>query len=285
MPCRRRAVSLALWVPMRHLRNTLLVCLLSAAGILAASGPARGRPIPLAPPGEREFIVDQAGLIVPPDDISIRRICDRLLTDKATPIIVVTIRSMSGVDGGRPVSIEAFARMLFNQWGIGHLDVHPEVDNRGILLLVSMLDRKARIELGAGWEHDADSTCRRIMDDYIIPRFKRGDYSTGITAGVEALDKMARGLKVPRPPRPRWHYALMVGAVCLVVFTVVSIARHGSNGWAWLFWGAVFGVIFFILSEASRAKYTSSGSSFGGGFSGGSFGGGFSGGGGATGSW
>jgi len=31
-----------------------------------------------------------------------------------------------------------------------------------------------------------------IMDDLIIPAFKKGDFSGGIRQGVDALDKMAR---------------------------------------------------------------------------------------------
>ncbi|MED5471245.1 MAG: hypothetical protein VX577_05830, partial [Verrucomicrobiota bacterium] len=64
----------------------------------------------------------------------------------------------------------------------------------------------------------------------------------------------------------------------LVVFTVVSMARSGTNGAAWIFWSTVFGTIFFIIVILSYVGG-------GGGFSGGSYGGGSSGGGGASGSW
>ena len=155
----------------------------------------------------------------------------------------------------------------------------------GVALAVSQGDRKARIELGAGWRRDKDDLCRRIMDEQIIPRFKAGEFSAGIAAGVEALDKMARGLELPGPPppppRPWWHYALIVGFFALLIWTVVSLIRRGSSGWAWLLWAAVFALIGYLLyTFLTRGR-----GSMGGGYSGGSFGGGFSGGGGATGSW
>ena len=113
-----------------------------------------------------------------------------------------------------------------------------------------------------------------------ITRFKQGQFSEGAVAGVQALEKMARGLQLPRKPRPWSHYLLVAGFLALAVFTAVSLIRRGSSGWAWLLWAAVFGVLgYFLYSTLTRSARG------GGGFSGGSFGGGFSGGGGATGSW
>lgn len=237
--------------------------------------------IKLKRPGERDFIVDLADLISSSDEQRIRDIATKLLNDKATPIIVVTIESMAKY-GGAGMRIETFAHLLFDQWSIGQAKVNGQFWNTGILLLVSRDDRKARIELGAGWKHEQDSLAQQIMDEQIVPRFRQGDFSGGIVAGVEALDKMARGLELPKPPTPWWRPLLVAGFFALVIFTVISLIRRGSSGWAWLFWGAVFSLIGYLLYSFLRSS-TSSGS--GGGFSGGSFGGGYSGGGGATGSW
>lgn len=231
-------------------------------------------------PKEREFVRDLANMIDAGDEEKIRQLCDKLLTDKATPIIVVTIDSMAEY-GGEGLRIETFATLLFDQWGIGHARLNGQNWNTGILLLVSKGDRKARIELGAGWGHSEDQQCQKIMDDYIIRNFKKGRFSEGIVAGVEALDKMARKLALPGKPRSKGNLPFMVSLIVLAVFTVVSIVRRGVDGWAWMFWGAIFSVIAFILT----ALITSNRSGGGGGFSGGSFGGGFSGGGGASGSW
>ncbi|MCA9013903.1 MAG: TPM domain-containing protein [Planctomycetaceae bacterium] len=234
----------------------------------------------LDPPGDREFVRDLAGMLDENTTKQIKEICDKLLTDKATPIIVVTIDSMAK-HGGADMRIETFATILFNQWQIGHAKLGDQDWNTGILLLVSKDDRKARIELGAGWGHREDQLCRQIMDDYIIANFKQGQFPAGILAGVEALDKMARKLELPAKPVSPWSYVIIAVFIGLAIFTVVSLIRRGSSGWAWLFWGVVFAVIGTILYQ----MLNNSGSDSGGGFSGGSFGGGFSGGGGASGSW
>jgi uncharacterized protein len=253
----------------------ILACSFVLAAALAS--PAAAQRIDLPRPGPREFILDKANLLSPADRQTVRDICDRLLTDKATPIIVVTIESMADHGGG--LRIETFATLLFDQWQIGQAMLGGRDWNTGMLLLVSRLDRKARIELGAGWGREKDGEAQRIMQELIIPRFKQGDFSGGILAGVAALDKLARDLELPTAPRPTWHYLAIAGAIGLGIFTIVSLIRRGSGGWAWLFWGIVFAVVGTILYSMLTRR------SRGGGFSGGSFGGGFSGGGGATGSW
>jgi uncharacterized protein len=264
-------------LPMKYLLHASLLGMITFAA--AAQLPAQNI-INLEKPGERDFIVDKADLITEEDEKQIKELCDSLLTDKATPIIVVTVNSMAEHGGGN-LRIETFAMMLFNQWGIGHEKLDGKDWNTGILLVVSKNDRKARIELGAGWAHEKDQLCQKIMDDYIIPKFKQGDFSGGIVAGVDALDKMARDHELPAIPRPWWHYALIVGFIALAIFTIVSLINSGSSGWAWLLWGLVFAGVGYLLYQ----MLTSQSNSSSGGFGGGSFGGGFSGGGGASGGW
>lgn len=222
--------------------------------------------------GPREFIHDEADLISPGDEAKIKTVCDKVLTDKKVPIIVVTIDSMAKY-GARDWDIRVYGQHLFNTWQIGFEDW-----NQGMLLLVSKQDREVAIELGAGWKSEKDAECKRIIDEIIIPAFKGGDFSEGIREAVEALDSVARELKLPTRPRPWWHYALVIGFIALAIFTIVSLIRRRSSGWAWLFWAAVFGLLGYLLYQTLRSRAS-------GGWGGGSFGGGFSGGGGASGSW
>ena len=229
-------------------------------------------------PAERGFIVDEAGLISAGDAAKIKELCDKLLTDKKVPIIVVTIPSMAKY-GAAGWDIVTYAQNLFNNWGIGFKEW-----NYGILLVVSAGDRKARIELGREWNYTKDAECQQITNNTIIPDFKAGNFSGGILAGVKALDAIARGLKPPaaaRPPLPWWQYAVGAGLIALVVFSLISMIQRGSSGWGWVLWAVVLGAIGYIIYSLLR----SSGGRGGGSFGGGSFGGGFSGGGGATGSW
>jgi len=259
--------------------RSLIAVLAVMTGTLFFTPPASAIKIDLERPGDREFVRDQAQMLDAATVAQIKAIADKLLTDKATPILVVTIESMASC-GAPGMRIETFATLLFDQWGIGVAELNGELWNTGILLLISEGDRKARIELGGGWGRREDRLCKQIMDEQIIHHFKQQKFSQGILAGVQALDRMARKLSLPTKPVPASHYLLFFGFIALAIFTAVSLARKGASGWAWATWAAIFTVLGIILY--TLAKNSGGG---GGSYSGGSFGGGSSGGGGATGSW
>ncbi len=301
----------------------MLRCLALLLSMLFATTISQAADITLNRPGDREFVRDNANMLTESDKAAIVATCDKLLTDKATPIIVITIDRMSN-HGGNGMRIETFARLLFDQWEIGQAELNGQLWNTGILVLVSKGDRKARIELGAGWHRDKDQLCKSIMDDQIIPNFKRQDFSAGIKAGVVALDAMARELPLPggaattvadepnsgsgyrgdyfqgqprpKPQTPAWVPIAVVMLVGVGIFTAVSLYRSGASGFAWAMWAAIFAILGAVLySMATSNRHRGGGlfgggggfggGSSGGGFSGGSFGGGFSGGGGSSGSW
>ena len=176
----------------------MLRCLLRALVVcwaVVSQLPAAEVSIPPVPAinGSGEFVQDFASLLMPaPAEMRARvfRAQQTAMEDHNTPIILVTIHRMAAF-GYSGEEIQPFAQQWFNKWQIGTLNNSAGGHNRGILLLVSVGDRKGRIELGADWGTRFDGTCRQIMDNVMIPHFKRGNYTAGIAAGVEALGKMA----------------------------------------------------------------------------------------------
>lgn len=243
-----------------------VVCLVCAP-VLAAE-PS----FPPRPDGEKNVIADEADLVTASDAARINEIARRLRVDKKIPIIVVTIRSLAAHGAGHR-SVNWYATALFNTWQIGF-----EEHNYGMLLLVAKGDRKARIELGAGWGHGHDHEAREVMQTLIIPAFLAGDFSDGIVSGVEGMDAMARGEAIPGPPRPWWWWPLWVGLAALAGGVIYSLSKEGVDGWGYKF------LMFLCVALATIVIAGLAGRGSGG-SGGGSFGGGFSGGGGATGSW
>ncbi len=194
-------------------------------------------------------------------------------------IAVLTINSIDDFEATGATSIESFARGLFDKWNIGNMPA-----NHGVLLLIAVRDRKARIELGAGYGNLRDSDAARIMTNTIVPHFKNNDYSGGIRAGVESLASEFAGVHFG------WNWWLIVLLACApLAFAVgLSLILKGKRGWGWVFVGSGFILGISVLAALQRAagdpSNWSGGSSGGFGIGGGS-GGGFSGGGGATGSW
>lgn len=241
---------------------------LAGLGVLALfASSARAADFPDKPP-QQHFYVDQAGLLNAQDAQAIDQLALQLLREQRVPIIVVTIPSLLTYRAAN-LTVDQYARALFDHWGIG-----TPSRNYGILLLVSLGDRKARIELGAAWEGRHDSDAQYVMNDLIVPSFKAGDYSGGIRQGVEALDKMARGLGLPRPKQPWWVLPLIVAGIVVPIGVIISLFRSGRSGWGWALIVALGLFLVFMLRAAAK-----------GGGSGGSFGGGSGGGGGASGSW
>ncbi len=244
-----------------------------------------------APPDSGQHVVDPADLITPDDEAEIQQIAQLLLSQERVQLVVVTIDSMAEYGAAR-MDIEDYATGLFREWGIGSAEAETPDESKGILLLVSQLDRKARIEFGPAWGYSKDSEAWRLMDKHLVPAFKRGHYSRGLLHGASSLDRMVRGLNPPRAPLTEEQMLLYAGGGVLGLLTLVSLIRSGTSGWAWAFWGVIFSILGFILgallTPRHRRRRWGSGYSSGSSWSSGGGGGGGSSsgrGGGATGSW
>jgi len=84
--------------------------------------------------------------------------------------VVIVVDSLEGQD------INNYANEIFREWGIGQKD-----KNNGLLVLVSIKDRKWRVEVGTGLEGALpDIYTARVMDSVAQPKFKEENYSEGI---------------------------------------------------------------------------------------------------------
>src|SRR5207302_2899294 len=84
---------------------------------------------------------DFAAILAPAQRDALEERCKALREKTGAQLAVVTLKSL---EGGQ---IDDFAVKLFQRWGIGDKD-----KKTGILLLVAVQDRKARIEVGYGLE-------------------------------------------------------------------------------------------------------------------------------------
>jgi len=235
-------------------------------------------------PGQREFVADRADLIAAEDEQRIREVCADLLDRNGTPIVVCTIESMARYGGG-DLTIEVFARTLFDQWRIGHQRIGGRPSNTGILLLIARDDRRLRIELGGGWGHDADDRAMAIVQQVLVPAMKESRASAAIVEAVRALDAMAREMRPLEKGKfslSGTEFLLWIGAAAFLFLSILSISRSGKGGWGWTAWTLLLAVVLAIIAlflADERKKGGGSGGSIG------SFGDGTSGGGGASGEW
>ena len=217
----------------------------------------------LSPQGN---VSDWAGVFTPEQKAALESRIVALRQTNGAQLAVVTLASLHGGE------VADFANKLFAQWGIGE-----KGKDNGVLLLAAIEDRKLRIEVGYGLEgvlNDAKSG--RIQDEYVLPRFKEGNYAQGLLDGADVLLKVMGGEALPEAAASTENNPL-AAVIFLVFFAVVFILivrasiRGGKGGGG----GGSGGRL--------STGWSSGGSSGGGGFGG--FGGGRSGGGGASRSW
>ena len=96
---------------------------------------------------------------------------------------VAVVDSLKGGD------IDDFANKLFAKWGVG-----KKGKDNGVLLLVAIQDRAARIEVGYGLEPKmTDAVAGRILREQMFPSFKQGRYGEGISLAVDRIISVAKG--------------------------------------------------------------------------------------------
>jgi uncharacterized protein len=228
-------------------------------------------------PTKEFYVNDFAGVLK--SDIKQKIISEafELKAKTTAQVVVMTIDSL------QDAPIEEYAVDVFRKWGIGEKD-----RNNGVLLLVAIKDRKARIEVGYGLEGALpDGKSGRILKEIMNPSFKNGDYSTGILNGFHAVltevykengitktYKSSNLNKTESEEPTKWN----VGVILFIIFVFILRLLRGSRSRR-----RRLGDGFYIGSSYGGWNSSSGGDSGGG--SSDSGGGGSSGGGGASDSW
>ena len=94
-----------------------------------------------------------------------------------------------------PETIEQYAVRAFESFKLGRKGLDD-----GLLLVVAKDDRKVRIEVGYGLEGAIpDITAGRVIQEYMVPKFRQGDYAGGIVDATAQLVKLIDGEPLPEP--------------------------------------------------------------------------------------
>ncbi len=200
--------------------------------------------------------------------------------ETSNQVVVATFPSLEGE------SLEDFSMRLAQNWKIGQ-----KGKDNGVILLIFKNDRKLRIEVGYGLEGAlTDALSRRIIQDDIVPEFKKGNYAAGILKGSDSILAAIKGEYKPKETAsdemPSW-LATLFTIILLIVFPLFLLYALIVRPILRFFWPSRFPR---WSSGSSYSSYSGSHSSWtsgtwgsgGGGFSGG---GGSFGGGGSSGSW
>jgi uncharacterized protein len=252
----------------------ILFCTLSAA-IVSAQVSLPDRPL--------NHVVDLANIIDANIEAGLNRYLLELEQKTTAQMVVLTIDSLEGE------SLEDYSLTIaHDKWKLGQ-----KGKDNGVLLLVSLQDKKYRFEIGYGLEGILpDSLVGSIGREYLVPYFKKGDYSSGIAAAtLAAITEIASdaGVEIKGMPklksRSRYPYSSrkrgppsLLGKILGVLFFIGMIYLFIKHPRLLLL------LLMMNMLGGGRRSGWGGGGGFGGGSFGGGGGGGF-GGGGAGGGW
>ena len=259
-------------------------------------------------------VTDLTGTLSAEQQASLERTLADFEASKGSQIAVLMLPST------KPEEIEQYSIRVADAWKLGRKGVDD-----GLILIVARDDHRVRIEVGTGLEGAVtDLSSNRIIEEYLRPSFRAGDFYGGIDHAVDRLIGLVDGEPLPAPKRESQRpvrglssilpillvLGLFGGTILRGIFgrPVGAAATGGIAGFltflllGTMSFAVIVGVIAFLFTllgglggggwSTGRGGFGGFGGGFGGGgFGGGGFGGGFSGGGGgfsgggASGSW
>jgi uncharacterized protein len=219
-------------------------------------------------------VVDAANLLSAEEETALAAKLEAHEQKTTNQFVVVTLPSLQGFD------IADYGVRLGRHWQIGQKD-----RGNGVILIVAPNERRVRIEVGYGLEGTlTDALSNVIITGAILPRFRNGDFSGGIRAGVddiltvldgdgEEIQERARAVSVAEGP-DLIHLLIVLCIIAFWCYVLIRSFRYrGGKG---------RGGIGPIWAPGGWSGGSGGGGGGGGGFSGG---GGSFGGGGSSGGW
>lgn len=187
---------------------------------------------------------DRANIIAPDARQRIEQKLAALEQRTGVQIAVLTIPSLEGD------SLEDFSLRVVQAWKLGQAG-----KDNGTLLLVAQQDRKMRIEVGYGLEPVlTDLETSLIQRDYIVPKFRSGDFGGGIESGVGALVQAVEGEVEPvSEPQPVSGQGRRGGAnfFFFALFFLVTFSLNAIRSGSWMVYLFLLPFYFFAGSMIS----------------------------------
>ena len=141
---------------------------------ISAAGAERPFPKP------KGLVNDFANVIPTAYKQKIAAVTGALLQKTGIPVVVVTMPDIGGAE------YNDYANRLYKAWGIG-----KKGEDKGVLIFVTVKERKMRIETGYGVEGILpDGLVGEIRDRYMVPYLKQDKFGEGLLAGATAVARV-----------------------------------------------------------------------------------------------
>lgn len=165
---------------------------LALAALLAfASAGARAEQVAIPPAAP---VVDQTGTLTAQQRSALEAKLRAFKERKGSEISVLIVATT------QPEEIEQFGIRTYDAWQLGRKGIDD-----GAILIVAKNDRRMRIEVGRGLEGAiTDFAASRILDEFLRPAFRAGDFYGGIDSAVDRIIALTDGEPLPEPQQQEW---------------------------------------------------------------------------------
>lgn len=229
-------------------------------------------------PSVPTLVADNANVFTSDQRMALEDKLNTLSRESSTQILVYTTTDLHGYD------IADFGQRLGEGWGVGQ----DGFDNGIVIVYKPKTDTtsgEVTIQIGYGIEPlIPDITCKRIIDQEMIPRFQQGQVYGGINAAVDICISLTKG-EFSADEYSHYGKESPVGSILfIIVILIVGYVLYAAYGqFTFGRRPSVFSYLWFILKILGKAAAKSGRSGSSSGFGG--YGGGHFGGGGASGRW
>jgi uncharacterized protein len=205
------------------------------------------------------YVYDRANILDSQTETEINNYCEAVDRNSTAEIVLVTLTNLEGYGGG---SDTATARhKIFNDETLsGVKGIGQANKDNGVLLILVVAGSDSKphsgIEVGYGLEGNlTDGKCGRILDNYVMPALKVGNYSGAGLDGVKAIAETAIGTSIiATSDETNYELIAIIFVVVIIICVIAFIAIGGGSGGSW---------------SGSGGSYGSGSGGFGGGGSGG----------------
>jgi len=197
------------------LRALLALLWALGLGLWQATACAQTALVPV--PDYRAHVTDTARALADADRAALERQLANFETQRGTQIGVLIVPSTA------PEDIADYSQRVADAWKLGRAGVGD-----GLLIVVAVQDRRVRIAPFKALEGAIpDVLAKRIIDQQMVPAFRRGDYAGGLRDALAQLQAHITGeaLPEPAPARPQIDEFDIVEAAMLLLVAVPLVTR------------------------------------------------------------
>ena len=171
-----------------------------------------------AVPALRAHVMDETGTLAASDAAALEQQLSEFERQRGAQIVVLLVSTTA------PEDIADYSQRVAEAWKLGRAGVGD-----GLLLVAALQDRRVRIAPYKTLEGAIpDVVAKRIIDQQIVPAFRRGDYAGGLRDALTQLQARITGEALPEPaaaaPRPQIDEFDIVelGMLLLVVTPLIA---------------------------------------------------------------